>query len=38
MVEMNLFFNVIGYVLDVVGMYGILGDVDLVIKDLDLKD
>ncbi|EAF3072908.1 NAD(P)-dependent oxidoreductase [Listeria monocytogenes] len=38
MAEMNLLSNAIGYVPDVVGMHGISGDVDSVIKDLDLKD
>ncbi|MBC2279329.1 NAD(P)-dependent oxidoreductase [Listeria welshimeri] len=38
MAEMNLLSNAIGYVPDVVGMHGISGDVDSVIKDLDLKE
>lgn len=38
MAEMNLLSNAIGYVPDVVGMHGIAGDVDSVIKDLDLKE
>jgi predicted homoserine dehydrogenase-like protein len=38
MAEMNLLSNAIGFVPDVVGMHGISGDVDSVIKDLDTKD
>ncbi|MCB2768212.1 NAD(P)-dependent oxidoreductase, partial [Listeria monocytogenes] len=38
MAEMNLLSTAIGYVPDVVGMHGISGDVDSVIKELDLKD
>ncbi|MFT4400669.1 NAD(P)H-dependent oxidoreductase [Bacillus sp. SW14] len=38
MAEMNLLSNAIGFVPDVVGMHGISGDLDSVIKDLDLKE
>ncbi|MCY8548054.1 MULTISPECIES: NAD(P)H-dependent oxidoreductase [Bacillus] len=38
MAEMNLLSNAIGFVPDVVGMHGITGDLDSVIKDLDLKE
>ncbi|MGO3792864.1 MAG: NAD(P)H-dependent oxidoreductase [Enterococcus gilvus] len=38
MAEMNLLSNAIGYIPDKVGMHGISGDVDSVIKDLDLKE
>ncbi|WP_129732087.1 NAD(P)H-dependent oxidoreductase [Ectobacillus funiculus] len=37
MAEMNLLSNAIGFVPDVVGMHGIAGDLDSVVKDLDLK-
>ena len=38
MAEMNLLSNAIGFVPDVVGMHGIAGDLDSVVKDLDLKE
>lgn len=38
MAEMNLLSNAIGFIPDKVGMHGISGDVDSVIKDLDLKE
>ncbi|WP_255822108.1 SAF domain-containing protein, partial [Domibacillus sp. PGB-M46] len=38
MAEMNLLSNAIGFVPDVVGMHGIAGDLDSVIKDLDVKE
>ena len=38
MAEMNLLSNAIGFVPDVVGMHGVAGDLDSVIKDLDVKD
>ncbi|MBV7389712.1 NAD(P)H-dependent oxidoreductase [Enterococcus alishanensis] len=38
MAEMNLLSNAIGFVPDKVGMHGLAGDVDSVIKDLDLKE
>ena len=38
MAEMNLLSNAIGFVPDKVGMHGISGDVDSVVKDLDLKE
>ncbi|MBT2696612.1 NAD(P)-dependent oxidoreductase [Bacillus sp. ISL-40] len=38
MAEMNLLSNAIGFVPDVVGMHGISGDLDSVLKDLDLKE
>lgn len=38
MAEMNLLSNSIGFVPDKVGMHGLSGDVDSVIKDLDLKE
>ncbi|WP_299090925.1 SAF domain-containing protein [uncultured Metabacillus sp.] len=38
MAEMNLLSNAIGFVPDVVGMHGIAGDLDSVLKDLDLKE
>ena len=38
MAEMNLLSNAIGYVPDVVGMHGISGDLDSVLKDLNLKE
>lgn len=38
MAEMNLLSNAIGFVPDKVGMHGLTGDVDSVIKDLDLKE
>lgn len=38
MAEMNLLSNAIGYIPDKVGMHGLSGDVDSVIKDLDLKE
>lgn len=38
MAEMNLLSNAIGYVPDVVGMHGIAGNVDSILKDLDLKE
>ncbi|MCM3728174.1 SAF domain-containing protein [Neobacillus cucumis] len=38
MAEMNLLSNAMGFVPDVVGMHGIAGDLDSVLKDLDLKE
>ena len=38
MAEMNLLSNAIGFVPDKVGMHGISGDVDSVVKDLDVKE
>ncbi|MGM0214374.1 NAD(P)H-dependent oxidoreductase [Enterococcus sp. AZ109] len=38
MAEMNLLSNAIGFVPDKVGMHGISGDVDSVVKDLDTKE
>ncbi|MCB5956115.1 NAD(P)H-dependent oxidoreductase [Enterococcus sp. CWB-B31] len=38
MAEMNLLSNAIGFIPDKVGMHGISGDVDSVVKDLDLKE
>ena len=38
MAEMNLLSNAIGFVPDKVGMHGLSGDVDSVVKDLDLKE
>ncbi|MBP2099812.1 NAD(P)H-dependent oxidoreductase [Enterococcus rivorum] len=38
MAEMNLLSNAIGFIPDKVGMHGLSGDVDSVIKDLDLKE
>lgn len=38
MAEMNLLSNAIGFVPDNVGMHGISGDLDSVIKDLDVKE
>lgn len=38
MAEMNLLSNAIGFVPDKVGMHGISGDVDSVVRDLDLKN
>lgn len=37
MAEMNLLSNAIGFIPDKVGMHGISGDVDSVVKDLDLE-
>lgn len=38
MAEMNLLSNAMGFVPDVVGMHGISGDLDSVIKDLNTKE
>lgn len=38
MAEMNLLSNAIGFVPDVVGMHGIAGNVDSIVKDLTLKE
>lgn len=38
MAEMNLLSNATGYLPDKVGMHGLSGDIDSVIKDLDLKE
>jgi len=38
MAEMNLLSNALGYIPDVAGMHGVTGDLDSVLKDLDLKE
>jgi predicted homoserine dehydrogenase-like protein len=38
MAEMNLLSNAIGFIPDVVGMHGISGNLDSVVKDLDIKE
>ncbi|MCX8675068.1 Gfo/Idh/MocA family oxidoreductase [Gilliamella sp. B3023] len=38
MAEMNLLSNAMGFIPDVVGMHGVKGDLDSVLKDLNLKE